>query len=98
MLLAKKIDAMPHSKKRSIKPREPDVFDGTDSNKLDNYIFQLMLYLATISDNFLDNNTQITFTLSYLKGTPLDWFQSEMTHALATGHPSWFGLHPLLPS
>ena len=91
MLLAKKIDVMPRSKKRCVKPREPDVFDGTDSNKLDNYIFQLTLYLATISNNFLDNNTWITFTLSYLKGTLLDWFQSEMTYALVTGHtfPVW---------
>ena len=90
-LLAKKIDAMPRSKKRSVKPREPDVFDGTDPNKLDNYIFQLTLYLATVSDDFPDDNTRITFALSYLKGTPLDWFQSEMTHALATGHtfPVW---------
>ena len=74
MLLAKKIDVMPHSKKHSIKPREPDVFNGTDPNKLDNYIFQLMLYLAAIFDNFPDNNMQITFALSYLKETLLDWF------------------------
>ena len=86
MLLVKKIDAMPCSKKRSIKSREPDVFNGTNPNKLDNYIFQLTLYLAAISDDFPDNNMQITFTLSYLKGTPLDWFQLEMTHVLATSH------------
>ena len=86
MLLAKKIDAMPHSKKHSVKPREPDMFDGTNPNKLDNYIFQLTLYLAAISDNFLDDNTRITFVLSYLKGTSLDWFQLEITHALATSH------------
>ena len=91
MLLVKKIDVMPHSKKRSVKPREPDLFDGTDPNKSDNYIFQLTLYLAAISNDFLDNNMQITFALSYLKGTLLDWFQSEIIHVLATGNtfPVW---------
>jgi hypothetical protein len=91
-LLAQKIGGMPMQKpKSSIKPRVPDTFDGSDPNKLEAFTFQCNMYLAVRSGDFPDDESRVTFVLSYLKGSPQDWFQSELNHAMTSGQlPAWF--------
>jgi hypothetical protein len=95
-LLAKKISKIPQSKSSSIKPRSPDTFDGTDPNKLETFVFQVSMYIEALSHNFQDDKSRVTFALSYLKGTPLEWFQNELSQGLMTGgkFPSWFTSYP----
>jgi len=50
------------------------------------------MYIAVCGHEFPDDESRVSFTLSYLKGTPLDWFQTELSHAMNTGDdlPEWF--------
>jgi Domain of unknown function (DUF4939) len=94
-LLASNIKGMsksPTTRKTAVKPRVPDTFDGTDPAKLDNFIFQCSMYIATCANDFKEDDSRVTFVISYLKGTPLDWFQTELNDALTRGgtFPSWF--------
>jgi len=92
-LLANKIGSFPGSKPRSaIKPRTPDVFDGTDPSKLDTFIFQCSMYMSARSGDFPDGESRVTFALSYLKGNLLDWFQTELNDSISGDEdvPEWF--------
>jgi hypothetical protein len=91
-LLAQKIGGMPTPKtKSSVKPRVPDTFDGSDPHKLEAFLFQCQMYMAIRSGDFPDDESRVTFVLSYLKGSPQDWFQSELSHSVTTGQlPKWF--------
>ena len=84
------------SASNSIKPRNPDTFDGTDPNKLDTFIFQCSMFIATCAKKFPDDESRVTFTISYLKGTPLEWFQTELNHSMTQGGkcPKWFSSYP----
>ena len=92
--LANKIAGMPSASKpkSQVKPRVPDTFDGSDPGKLETFIFQCNMYLAIRSSDFSDDEARVTFALSYLKGSPQDWFQSEISHVAAEGGklPEWF--------
>jgi len=84
-LLANKIGGMPSQKsKTSIKPRVPDTFDGSDPNKLEVFLFQCQMYLAVCSRDFPDDESKVTFVLSYLKESLQDWFQSELNHVMTS--------------
>jgi len=94
-LLANKIAGMPSasSKPRNqVKPRVPDTFGGSDPGKLETFIFQCSMYLAICASDFSDDEVRVTFALSYLKGSPQDWFQSEISHVASAGGrlPKWF--------
>jgi len=54
------------------------------------------MYLAIRSGDFPDDEARVTFALSYLKGSPQDWFQSEISHVAAEGGrlPAWFTDYP----
>ena len=98
-LLANKIAKMPASSKpkSTIKPRTPDVFDGTDSSKLETFIFQCSMYMSARAADFPDDESRVTFALSYLKGNPLDWFQTELSDSIDAGDedlPTWFVHYP----
>src|SRR5580765_4518056 len=78
-LLTNKIGSISGSKsKNAIKPRVPDTFDGTDPQKLQTFTFQCSMYLSARASDFPDKESKVTFALSYLKGTPLDWFYAEI--------------------
>ena len=50
------------------------------------------MYCALRSSDFPDETAKVSFMLSYLKGSPLDWFQTELSQAM-TGYgptPAWF--------
>jgi hypothetical protein len=93
-LLADKIVSIPEASKpkSSIKPRSPDVFNGTDLNKLDIFNFQCSMYMAARPSDFPDQQSRVAFSLSYLKGVPLDWFQGELSCTLTEGEEflDWF--------
>jgi hypothetical protein len=50
------------------------------------------MYLAIRSSDFSDDEARVTFAMSYLKGSPQDWFQSEISHVASEGGrlPEWF--------
>ena len=54
------------------------------------------MYIAARRNNFRDDESRVTFALSYLKSTPLDWFQTELSHGLTSGgkFPPWFTSYP----
>jgi hypothetical protein len=87
--------AAPKSKSAN-KPRIPDVFDGANPRELDTFIFQCSMYFAACSDDFPDDESRVSFVLSYLSDTPLDWFHTELNHAVSYGEnlPPWFSSLP----
>ena len=94
-LLANKIAGMPSASSKSknqVKPHIPDTFDGSDPRKLETFIFQCNMYLTIHAGDFADDEARVTFALSYLKGSPQDWFQSEISHVASEGGklPEWF--------
>src|SRR5579863_7809530 len=92
-LLTSKLSSITERKPKStVKPRAPDVFDGTDPAKLETFLFQLSMYFSTCRDNFRDDESRVTFAISYLKGIPLDWTQDEFSQSLVEDdvEPSWF--------
>jgi hypothetical protein len=97
-LLARHISniSAPKTTKSATKPRRPDTFDGSDPSTLDSFIFQCSMYIAARSGDFPDDEARVAFVLSYLHGAPLDWFQTELTHAVTCGGqlPKWFAAFP----
>jgi len=77
--------------KNQVKPRIPDTFDGSDPGKLETFIFQCSMYLAIRASDFSDDEARVVFALSYLKNSPQDWFQSEISHVASKGGrlPEW---------
>jgi hypothetical protein len=102
VLLARKIGKISSAPKpsTSIKPRAPDTFDGSDSAKLDTFVFQCSMYISARAEDFPNDESHVTFTLSFLKGTPLDWFQTELNHAMTqtAEFPKWFTSYMLFLS
>jgi hypothetical protein len=97
-LLANKIASIPEAPKprSTIKPRSPDIFDGSDPTKLDVFTFQCSMYMAARPTDFPNQQSRVAFSLSYLKGVPLDWFQGELSRSLTSGgeFPEWFTSYP----
>ena len=58
---------------------EPDVFDGSDTCKLQPFLVQCTLNFRNRPDAFASDSDKVTFALSYLKGTVLDWFRPSLT-------------------
>jgi hypothetical protein len=54
------------------------------------------MYMTAQSDDFPDMHSRVMYALSYLKGNPLDWFQTELNEALAGNkeYPEWFESYP----
>ena len=68
------------------KVHEPDVFDGSDTRKLQPFLVQCTLNFHNHPDAFTSDSDKVTFTLSYLKGTTLDWFEPSLTSSKS---PPW---------
>ena len=82
----------PPKSSSNIKPRIPDIFDGSDPSQVDTFVFQCAMYFSACSKDFPDGESQVMFALSYLMDEPLDWFQLELSDSLATSinFPPWF--------
>jgi hypothetical protein len=74
------------------KPRAPDTFDGSDPQELDTFILQCSLYITLRRSDFPEEAAKVAFMLSYLKGAPLDWFQTELVNSAVSplGYPIWY--------
>src|SRR5882672_1661800 len=68
------------------KLREPDPFDGYNSQKLRTCILQCRLNFRDHPDLFKDDKSKVNYVLSYLKGTALDCFKSAI---LDPNEPPW---------
>ena len=61
---------------------EPDVFNGLDTCKLQPFLVQCTLNFRNHPDTFSTDSAKVTFALSYLKGTMLNWFKLLLTSNL----------------
>jgi hypothetical protein len=66
------------SKPTNSKVKEPDTFDGSDPKKLNNFVLLCNLYFRNNSD-YSDDNAKITFALTHLRGTALEFFEPMLT-------------------
>ena len=80
-LLAQSLSA-PKKNSEWTKVRELDVFDGLDTRKLQPFLVQCTLNFRNHLDAFSTDSAKVTFALSYLKGTALDWFKPSLTSGL----------------
>jgi len=59
------------------KAKEPDTFDGSEPRKLNNFILLCNLYFRT-NPAYSADETKVTFALSYLRGTALEYFEPSI--------------------
>ena len=85
ILLAQSLSAPKENSERT-EVQEPDVFDGSDTCKLQPFLVQCTLNFRNCPDAFSTDSAKVTFALSYLKGTALDWFEPLLTSGL---NPAW---------
>src|SRR6266481_5927814 len=69
-----------------VKLRDPDPFDGSDTQKLRTFVLQCKLNFCDRSDLFKDDTMKVNYMLSYLKGTALDYFEPAL---LEMPEPTW---------
>ena len=84
-LLAQSLSAPKKNSERT-KVRELDVFDSSDTCKLQPFLVQCTLNFRNHPDAFCTDSAKVTFALSYLKGTVFDWFEPSLTSGL---NPAW---------
>src|SRR6266481_1022406 len=74
-VLASAIDQVVKSNlPNKVKLWDPDLFDGSDTQKLRTFILQCKLNFHDHSNLFQDDTTKVNYMLSYLKGMALDLF------------------------
>ena len=64
-------------RKGKARSKEPDTFDGSDPRKLNNFILLCNLYFRN-DPSCSDDESKVTFALSYLRGTALDYFEPAL--------------------
>ena len=69
-----------------VKAKEPNMFDGSDLKKLNNFILLCNLYFHS-SSAYSDKSTKVNFALSYLWGMALEYF--ELTLLDSEEVPDW---------
>lgn len=62
------------------KAKEPDTFDGSDPRKLNNFILLCNLFFRNNSA-YSEDDTKVTFALSYLRGTALEYFEPSILNS-----------------
>ena len=73
-------------KPKKAKAKEPDTFDGSDFQKLNNFVFLCNLYLWNNSA-YDEDSAKVTFALSYLRRTSLEYFEPSILDS--DGNPDW---------
>ena len=73
------------------KVQEPDPFSGSDSCKLQPFLIQCNLNFRDHPDTFSSDSVKVTYILSYLKGTTLDWFEPTLSLDI---NPTWIDDYP----
>ena len=74
-------DSLNNTRKPSVQARvrEPDQFDGSDTRKLQPFLTQCLLNFCNRPDAFSNDSAKVTYMLSFLQGTALDWFEPTLT-------------------
>ena len=62
------------------KAREPDTFDGSDTQKLNGFILQCNLYFRN-NPAYASDEAKVTFALSYLRGLAMEYFEPAILEA-----------------
>ena len=77
-------DSLNNTRKPSVQARvrEPDQFDGSDTCKLQPFLTQCLLNFRDRPNTFSDDSAKVTYVLSFLHGTALDWFEPTLTSSL----------------
>jgi len=65
----------PNTNSRGTKACIPDTFSGTESDKLNNFLFQCRLYFCANLAQFDTDIAKINFAMTYLIGVAQDWFE-----------------------
>ena len=65
-------------KKTNFKSNKPDTFDGSDPKKLNNFVLLCGLHFRSNPSSFDDDGAKVTFALSYLRGTALEFFEPSV--------------------
>ena len=71
-----------------ISVKEPDQFDGSNQQKLQGFLLQLKLNFRAKKKSFRSNSDKVTYAVSFLKGTALDYFEPCLTDNPDQG-PAW---------
>ena len=59
------------------KAKEPDTFDGSEPQKLNNFILLCDLFFHS-NPIYSNDSNKVTFALSYLQGTALEFFEPSL--------------------
>ena len=65
------------------KVREPNTFDGSTPKKLRTFLAQCRLNFEDRPTSFPSERTKVTYALSYLSGTALQWFEPAILEPLS---------------
>ncbi|KAF5362252.1 hypothetical protein D9756_002522 [Leucocoprinus leucothites] len=57
----------------------PDMFSGTDLDKLNTFLIQCHLYFCANPTQFQEDSQKVNFTMTYLTSVALDWFKVALT-------------------
>ena len=74
-------DSLNNTMKLSVQAwvREPDQFNESDTHKLQLFLTQCLLNFCDHPNAFSDDSAKVTYVLSFLHGTALDWFEPTLT-------------------
>lgn len=65
-------------RRQRVKPREPDLYDGTDPSKLRAFLSQVKRVFSSSPQDFANDETKIMYAASYLQGTAFRWFEPNL--------------------
>lgn len=68
---------------------DPDTFDGSDPNKLRTFLAQLELVFMARPRTYPDEPKKVTYAISYLRGTALQWFEPYLLEGFSGNPPLW---------
>ena len=68
----------PNTNSRGTKAHISNTFSGTESDKLNNFLFQCCLYFHSNLVQFNTDIAKINFTMTYLTGVAQDWFEVDL--------------------
>ena len=65
--------------KSKAKIRDPNMFDGSELKKLRGFLLQYKLNFCSKPKSFKTEQSKVNYSLSFLKGTALDYFELYLT-------------------
>ncbi|KAF5357741.1 hypothetical protein D9756_001178 [Leucocoprinus leucothites] len=80
----------PVIKTEHIQAKEPDTFDGSKPQKLDEFLFQCCLYFNTNPSQFTTEHVKVSFAMTFLKGPAQQHFQTVLQVEYDWDIISWF--------